>query len=169
MEVTATSGNTPKTSTSSKTLVDRQTRGASALATLEGLALRSWVPVRSLALRAQALWPFFPAALLTMSDDRIDVAVELPGVDAADVDLSVDNRALVIRGVKRMHREINTKNCDRTERYHVSFERSLRVAGPIDREAVGARLKNGVLQVRLPFASNGVGISQRSKIPVATA
>jgi HSP20 family molecular chaperone IbpA len=168
MEVTAPNGTQPKGSPISKALAEKQAPVGRVRTTIEGLAVRSWTPVRSLALRAQALLPFFPRAVLTMSDDRTDVTAELPGVDGADLDLSIEGRTLVIRGTKRMQRETNTKNCDRTERYHIAFARSVRVHGPVDRDTVGATLKNGVLQVHLPFATNGVSVSQRSKVPIAT-
>ena len=151
----------------SKPHVSGEARREGVRTSLENLATRAWTPFEAVALRAQSLLPFFPRVTLTLSDDRLDVEAEVPGVDSADLDVSFEDGALEIRGTKRAEREIRTKNCDRTERYHTPFQRRVRVRAAVDAEKVGATLKNGILVVRLPRAKGPTGGAQRIRIPIS--
>jgi HSP20 family protein len=84
------------------------------------------------------------------TDKEIRVTVELPGVSENDIDVSLDDDLLTIRGEKRIENRDETENFHFVERSFGSFQRSLRLPFSVDPEKVQADFQNGVLTVTLP-------------------
>src|SRR5215831_13221593 len=84
--------------------------------------------------------------------DVIEVTAELPGVDEKDIDLTLSNGVLTIRGQKKSERDETDKdkNWHVTERSYGSFSRSITLPYDPDSSKVEARFVKGVLRVRLP-------------------
>lgn len=85
-------------------------------------------------------------------DKRLVVRLEVPGLDKNDLDIEVQDDALVVRGEKRFERE------DTEGRYRVlqcaygSFRRVVPLSAAIVADQAKASYKNGVLRVELPKA-----------------
>lgn len=85
------------------------------------------------------------------SDKEYRLSVELPGVERDDIDLSVDDDALVIRARKERRSEDADKDrFHRVERSYGRYERMLTLPVDADTDKIGAELKNGVLEVTIP-------------------
>ena len=84
------------------------------------------------------------------TDKEIRITAELPGVTEQDLDISLDDDVLTIRGEKKFERTDDKENFHFVERSYGTFERSLRLPFPIDPEQVQANFENGVLTVTLP-------------------
>src|SRR5439155_6557336 len=65
---------------------------------------------------------FWPQVDVTETDKEVKVCAEIPGVDAKDIDVSVEDGTLTIRGEKKYEREENEKGQYRMERSYGSFE-----------------------------------------------
>lgn len=91
-----------------------------------------------------------PRCDVTESDDAIIVHAELPGVDVADMEVTVAQGVLTLRGEKTSEKKEEKDNRTYHERFFGSFERSLAMPAGIDEAAIEATLKDGVLEVRLP-------------------
>jgi HSP20 family protein len=80
------------------------------------------------------------------------VTAELPGVDEKDIDLSLADGVLTIRGEKKTEREETDKdkNWHLTERSYGSFSRTIALPYDPDSAKVEAKFDKGVLRVRLP-------------------
>ena len=76
------------------------------------------------------------------------VYVELPGVDLRDVDLTVLQESIVIKGLKRP--PASGLAAEKLEIFTGSFYREIMLPGPVDLSAVTARMENGVLVISLP-------------------
>ena len=89
---------------------------------------------------------------MTITDDAKSVSIEceLPGVDAKDVDISVDDDVLTIRGEKRDEKREETDERYHYERRFGSFVRRVRLPSPVDSTRAEAEMKKGVLSLRLP-------------------
>ena len=83
-------------------------------------------------------------------DDEFHVAVDLPGFERDDVEIKATNRTLRIRADHEAQFDEERDRFVRHERRHESVDRSIRLPGEIDPEAVTAKMKNGVLSVTLP-------------------
>jgi len=97
---------------------------------------------------ATTVWT--PAVELTENDGELRLTVELPGLHKEDVDLSLDDCILTVRGVKRFEREGERGHLRLWERAYGSFERSFQIPGDVEPSEIEARFDNGVLEVRVP-------------------
>jgi HSP20 family protein len=84
------------------------------------------------------------------TEHEIRISAELPGVREEDIDVSLNDDVLTIRGEKKFERSDEKENFHFVERSYGTFQRSIRLPFPVDPEQVQARFENGVLQVTLP-------------------
>jgi HSP20 family protein len=88
---------------------------------------------------------------LCRSGQRYVVSADLPGVDPASIELSVDSGALTIKA-RRTRRSVQTDDWIASERVSGSFERQLILGEPVDAEHLHAGSHDGVLIVSIPVA-----------------
>ena len=85
------------------------------------------------------------------SKDAYTVEADLPGVERKDVEVSVEDGVLTIRGERKDERERRDKDgWHRVERHYGSFERRLSLGESVDLEHVKASMADGVLTLTLP-------------------
>jgi HSP20 family protein len=85
------------------------------------------------------------------TDKDLRVCVDLPGVSEQDIDVSLDDDILTIRGEKKVEQERGDKeNYHFVERSYGSFQRALRLPFNANPEEVRASFENGVLTVTVP-------------------
>jgi len=101
---------------------------------------------------------------VTETDKEIKVSAEIPGVEPKDLQVSVENGTLTIRGEKKYEHEENERGQHRIERSYGAFERSIMLPAEIDEAQAKAEYKNGVLRLTLPKRPDSQ--SQRKTIPV---
>lgn len=89
--------------------------------------------------------------------DEYVVTADLPGFDADDIDVELDEDTLSIEAERETERETETEQYHRRERRREAVRRSVRLPGAVDDERVSASHSNGVLTVRLPKASGDGG------------
>jgi HSP20 family protein len=89
---------------------------------------------------------------LNMNEDKKNVylSVELPGMDQEDIEVSVTEDTLSIKGEKKQENEEKGKNCCRSERSYGSFERVISLPDAVDSEKAEAGFGKGVLTITLP-------------------
>jgi len=80
----------------------------------------------------------------------IHVTAELPGVDEKEIDLSIANNTLILKGEKKEEKEEGKGNSYYRECFYGSFHREIPLGIEIDESKVDASFKNGVLTVTLP-------------------
>jgi len=91
---------------------------------------------------------------LVEHDGEFVATVDLPGFEREDVDLRVSDHTLHLEAEHDEATEESEEDYLRRERRHQSVQRSVRLPEEVDKEAVTARMKNGVLTVRLPKAES---------------
>lgn len=91
----------------------------------------------------------FPAVNLWAGADSVAITAELPGVDPADVELSVKDDVLTLRGSRRPSTDASEAAWHRRERSHGQFHRLVQLPFRVDPERVEARFVDGVLEVDL--------------------
>ena len=84
------------------------------------------------------------------TDKEIRITAELPGVAEQDIDVSLDDDVLTIRGEKKFERKDDKENFHFVERSYGTFQRSLRLPYAVESEQVRASFENGVLTVTVP-------------------
>jgi HSP20 family protein len=93
---------------------------------------------------------FHPRVEVKESSADVRVSVELPGIDEKDLDVSISDNYLTIKGEKREEKEDNSSGYHRMERSYGSFHRSIPFPCEIDKDKAEAMFKRGVLTVLLP-------------------
>lgn len=91
-----------------------------------------------------------PCVDIYEEDHEFVVLAELPGLDIKDIDLQVQENVLTLKGERRrLEKEIQKERYHRLERSYGSFQRSFTLPNIVDQEKVTAKLKNGVLELRI--------------------
>lgn len=93
---------------------------------------------------------WLPPVDLCESDECVTVRVELPGVRAEHLEVSLTNEEMRVRGRKRKGAPRGVMRHLCSERSFGQFARTIPLRWPVNRAAANAALKDGVLTVRLP-------------------
>jgi HSP20 family protein len=91
----------------------------------------------------------FPPINLWMGEDSVAVTAELPGIAPSDVDLTVRENTLTLKGERESTMEDEKSVWHRRERPYGSFSRTVQLPFRVDPEQVVARFANGLLEVEL--------------------
>lgn len=91
-----------------------------------------------------------PRVDVSESDQAYDIAMELPGMTDKDIELTLSDDSLTVKGEKKEEREEKKKNYHLTERSYGSFQRTFRVPSGVDHNKVAASCTKGVLNISLP-------------------
>lgn len=91
-----------------------------------------------------------PSADITETDDSFEVRAELPGVAKDDVQISVKENLLTIKGEKRQEKTDDSKDFRRIERLYGSFERKFALPPKVETDSIKAEFKDGVLTLSIP-------------------
>ena len=93
---------------------------------------------------------WLPSVDVSETDKEFIVKAELPGMEAKDIDVSLQRDVLTIRGERKNEHEEKEENFHRVVRSYGSFCRAFRLPREVDGEKVDADYKDGVLKIRLP-------------------
>ena len=131
------------------------------------MALRRWEPWRELTRMQEDLNRTFervfgteraplafwaPDVDIYEEDNSFIVRMDLPEVSPDDVDISIVDNTLRVKGERKHTEEVKEENYYRMERKFGSFERSIELPMPVRTEEVKATYKDGVLHITLPKA-----------------
>lgn len=108
---------------------------------------------------------FYPAMNIWTSQDTAVITAELPGYQTKDIQLSITNDELEIKGGRQREELKEGEQFHRQERGYGEFERTLRLPFLVDAGKVQAKLENGILTLTLPRAE----ADKPKKIEIKTA
>ncbi len=91
-----------------------------------------------------------PAVDIKEEDDRFVIEADIPGVDPKDIEISMENGVLSIKGERKLERKEEKDNYKRIERVYGSFYRRFALPDTADAEKISAKSKNGVLEIVIP-------------------
>lgn len=108
-----------------------------------------------------------PPVDLVETDTSVEVTIELPGMDRGDFEVLVTGEDVTVKGEKKSEREDRSTGYRLSERVFGSVYRRVPLPAGVVSEDARAELKNGVLMVSVPRATEGK--AKAKKIDVATA
>jgi len=91
-----------------------------------------------------------PASEASSGADAYRITLELPGVAEDDIQLTVENGVVAVKGEKKTERQEKGDTWYFSERQYGAFQRSFRVPADADDAKVSADLKDGVLTITIP-------------------
>lgn len=103
---------------------------------------------------------FNPTFDIRTDDDQVSFVCDVPGVREEDLEVTLENRILTIKGVRRFER--NERERVLLGRAYGSFERSFQLPDYLDDSLLAAHLGEGVLTIRIPKAAR----AKAKRIPV---
>jgi HSP20 family protein len=117
---------------------------------MEDMFKRMWSGsmLHDMLLESEKNWA--PRLDVSETDKEIEVIADLPGLEKKDIDISLDNGVLVIKGEKKEEYKETDKHVHRMERRYGSFYRALRLPTEVKSDKIEASFKNGVLKITLP-------------------
>ena len=110
---------------------------------------------------------FAPRVDISESDKEFQVTAELPGMNEKDLDVSLANNVLTLKGEKKEEKEDKRKDYCRMERSYGMFSRTIPLPEGVDLEKVEASFRKGVLTVTLPKTVEAQ--KERKRIPITAA
>ncbi len=93
---------------------------------------------------------FLPTVDLAETENELVVKCEVPGLEPKDIDISLSDGMLTIKGEKKQEREEKEADYHLVERSYGSFTRSIRLPKEVRSEKISASYKNGILKITLP-------------------
>lgn len=109
-------------------------RGAGPLAGEEDFARTAWTP----------------RVDIFETTDNLVLEAELPGMKPEDVDVSIENNTITLKGERNFEKKEENENYHRVERSYGSFTRSFTLPRNVISDEAKAEFKNGILQINLP-------------------
>lgn len=97
--------------------------------------------------------------------NSVKIVAEIPGVDAEDVKISLENNLLTLRGEKQQQAESQAERVHRYERSYGVFERTFSLPTSVDPEKIDAQYAKGVLTITIPKAER----ARPREIPVTVS
>ena len=110
-----------------------------------------WDPFRDFGFAAPNQTWTPPVDIYQTGDHEFVLKAELPDMSREDIDISVDNFVLTVRGEKKVAADVKEEQFHHVERHYGVFSRSFTLPQTVDTGRVSADYKQGVLTVRLPL------------------
>jgi len=107
---------------------------------------------------------FAPRSEASALEDYYEINVELPGVKAKDVDITMQDNNLLVRGEKRSERAETGQSFYFSEREYGTFQRTFRLPPDADGDKIDAQFSDGVLRLRIAKQSPSMPKPKKIKI-----
>ena len=92
-----------------------------------------------------------PVDIFQNGEHELVLKAEMPDMNREDIDITVENFVLTIKGEKKFASDVKEEQYHHVERRYGTFSRSFSLPQTVDAGKVAAEYKNGVLTVRLPL------------------
>ena len=92
---------------------------------------------------------FVPAVDVYEDETKVVLKLEVPGIAEKDLDVSVENNTLTVKGERKFEKEEKEENFHRIERRYGSFYRAFTLPTTVDTESIDAKYDAGVLKLEL--------------------
>ena len=114
------------------------------------MSIVRWDPLREFGFATANPW-MPPVDIYQNGDQELVLKAELPDMSREDIDITVENFVLTIKGEKKLANDVKEEQYRHLERRYGAFSRSFSLPQTVDATRVAAEYKNGVLTVRLPL------------------
>jgi HSP20 family protein len=94
-----------------------------------------------------------PRVDILENETSYQVTAELPGVKKEDVEITVENNLLTLKGERKFEKEVDKEQYHRIERTYGSFLRSFTLPSRVVQDQVQAKFDNGLLLITIPKAA----------------
>jgi len=110
-----------------------------------------WDPFRDFGFGSGAATWVPPVDIFQNGDHELVLTAELPDMSRENIDITVENYVLTIKGEKKVSDDVKEEQFHHVERRYGTFSRSFSLPRTVDAGKVSADYRNGVLTIRLPL------------------
>ena len=107
---------------------------------------------------------FLPKVNISETDKEYQIHFEIPGVDKKDLEVTLNQDSLVVKGEKKEELNIEKKHFHRIESHYGTYYREIKLPANIDEKSLKANFKNGILLVTISKAEAPTG---KRSIPIS--
>lgn len=107
-----------------------------------------------------------PVVNVAETDKEFEITAELPGIEEKDVDVTLADGVLTVKGEKKEEKEDKDKNYYLAERSYGAFQRSFRLPENADEDKISAAVAKGVLTVKIAKKAPSKPVSKEKKIRI---
>ena len=107
---------------------------------------------------------WLPPVDIVDADDRVEIRVEVQGLSEEDINVSITENVLTLKGEKKNESDGKAGDYRRVERGYGQFQRSFTLPGNLQTDQTKAGFKNGVLTISVPKTEQ----AQPKEIPIST-
>lgn len=107
---------------------------------------------------------FLPSAEIDETETEVHLKLEVPGMQADDLDIEVTGEAVTIRGERKSETKTEEKGSFRSEFYYGQFERTIPMPTHVKKDQVSAEYKDGVLSLTMPKAPKEIKEAVKVKV-----
>ena len=93
---------------------------------------------------------YVPSVDIFETDNEVVVKAEMPGMNANDIDVRLENNVLTLKGERHFEKEAKEENYHRIEREYGTFTRSFALPRTVNGDKVSAEYRDGILKIVLP-------------------
>jgi HSP20 family protein len=97
---------------------------------------------------------FIPPAEISETDGNLNLKIEIPGLDAKDLNVEVTPESVSISGERKSESTTEEGGTTRSEFRYGKFQRVIALPAVVDNEKVGAEYKDGILRLTIPKAES---------------
>jgi HSP20 family protein len=128
----------------------RQSSVPNVFSEMDDMARKMWLgfPFRNLQEDMDIGWS--PRLDVSETENGLEIVADLPGLEKKDIQVSLEDNLLTIKGEKKEEKESKDKKYHTIERRSGSFYRAVRLPLEVKKDKVEATFKDGVLTLRLP-------------------
>lgn len=108
-----------------------------------------------------------PAVNILEREEGIVITADLPGLKAEDVEVTIDNGVLTVKGERTLEEVSEGETYHRVERSYGTFERSFSIPNSVDLKKIEARFVNGEMTLHLPKRDESKPRSVKVKVETA--
>ena len=109
---------------------------------------RNFASMRTAAANQEADWT--PAVDIRETDDRYILTADIPGVNRNDVEITLEDGVLTVKGSRTSESAVSEEGYRRKERFHGTFSRQFSLPDTVDTANISATAKDGVLEIEIP-------------------
>jgi HSP20 family protein len=91
-----------------------------------------------------------PAVDIRETDDRYILTADIPGVNRNDVEITLEDGVLTVKGSRTTGSEVTRENYRRKERFHGTFARRFSLPDTVDAANISATANDGILEIEIP-------------------
>lgn len=100
--------------------------------------------------RSEERGEWLPSLDVSETKNELVVKAEVPGMDPKQIDISLSDGVLTIKGEKKQEKEEKEANYHLVERSYGAFVRSVRLPKEVQSDKINASYKDGILKIALP-------------------